>query len=106
MKDKFKTWAPFLAIALAVVLFAGGTVGNVRAALTYYSDNYDLVIGDICCFSIIIILSLIVNGTLFIFFSNTLLKTLLFILILPTFAFVKVSFKFPFSILGIKFTST
>lgn len=44
MKDKFKTWAPFLAIALAVVLFAGGTVGNVRAALTYYSDNYDLEI--------------------------------------------------------------
>lgn len=44
MKHKFKTWAPFLAIALAAVLFAGGTVGNVRAALTYYSDNYDLEI--------------------------------------------------------------
>ena len=42
MKNKLKILAPFLLIALAVVLLAGGTVGNVRAALTYYSDNYDL----------------------------------------------------------------
>lgn len=42
MKNRSKMWAPLVMAALAVVLFAGGAVGNVRAALTYYSDNYDM----------------------------------------------------------------
>lgn len=45
MKDrhmKFKTLLPVVAAVLALGLFAAGAAGNVRAALTYYSENYDM----------------------------------------------------------------
>lgn len=48
MKNKLKVLTPILALVLAVGLFAGGTVGAARAALTYYSDNYDLNIEVPC----------------------------------------------------------
>ena len=40
--SRLRTLLPVLAAVLALGLFTAGAAGNVRAALTYYSDNYDM----------------------------------------------------------------
>lgn len=42
MKNKIKTWAPAMMLVLALAMAVGGVSGIARAALTYYSDRYDL----------------------------------------------------------------
>ncbi len=43
MKNKKKLWtSPVLFLGAAAVLLLASTVGSTRAALTYYSDNYEM----------------------------------------------------------------